>query len=96
MATPDAGAAAGGKRPRPDRRARSRAIVHTLLFLAAAVIVLDALAGDRGLLAMLRVRREYRDLAATVGSRTFPGGASGVGFGHSAGTVPQFARKYNS
>jgi cell division protein FtsB len=40
--------------------------VHALLFLAAAVIVLDALAGDRGLLAMLRVRREYRELAATV------------------------------
>jgi cell division protein FtsB len=43
-----------------------RTIVHVLLFLAAAAIVLDALAGDRGLLAMLRVRREYRELAATV------------------------------
>jgi cell division protein FtsB len=62
----DAGAAATGTRPRPGLRSRSRTIVHVLLFLAAAVIVLDALAGDRGLLAMLRVRREYRELAATV------------------------------
>jgi cell division protein FtsB len=60
----DAGATA--KRPRPGRRLHSRTIAHALLFLTAAVIVLDALAGDRGLLAMLRVRREYRELAATV------------------------------
>ncbi len=40
--------------------------MHVLLFLGAAAIVLDALAGDRGLLAMFRVRREYRELAATV------------------------------
>jgi cell division protein FtsB len=55
-----------GKRPRSSRRARGRTILHTVLFLVAAVIVLDALAGDRGLLAMLRVRREYRELAASV------------------------------
>jgi cell division protein FtsB len=55
-----------GKRPRTSHRARSRTIVHALLFVAAALIVLDALAGDRGLLAMLRVRREYRELAASV------------------------------
>ncbi len=40
--------------------------MHLVLFLTAAAIVVDALAGDRGLLAMLRVRREYRELAATV------------------------------
>ena len=40
--------------------------MRALLFVAAAVIVLDALAGDRGLLAMLRVRRQYQELAATV------------------------------
>ena len=57
---------AGVPGKRSVRRPRSRTVVHALLFLAAAVIVLDALAGDRGLLAMLRVRREYRELAATV------------------------------
>jgi cell division protein FtsB len=66
VATSDAGTGAVGKRPRGSHPARSRTIVHALLFVAAAVIVLDALAGDRGLLAMLRVRRQYRELAATV------------------------------
>jgi cell division protein FtsB len=55
-----------GRRPHGSSRARSRTIVHALLLIAAAVIVLDALAGDRGLLAMLRVRRQYTELAATV------------------------------
>ena len=62
----NAGATATGTRGRPGRRPRGRTILHATLLLAAAVIVLDALAGDRGLLAMLRVRREYRELAATV------------------------------
>ena len=62
----EAGATATARRPRPGGRSYSGTIAHALLFLAAAVIVLDALAGDRGLLAMLRVRREYRELAATV------------------------------
>ena len=66
MASADTGTDAIGKRPRGSHRARSRTIVHAVLFLAAAVIVLDALTGDRGLLAMLRVRREYRELAAAV------------------------------
>jgi cell division protein FtsB len=61
----DAGTDAIGK-PRGSRRARGRTIVHALLFVAGAMIVLDALAGDRGLLAMLRVRRQYQELAATV------------------------------
>jgi cell division protein FtsB len=66
VARNDTGTDAVGKYPRGKRRAHSRTIVHAVLFVAAAVIVLDALAGDRGLLAMLRVRREYRELAATV------------------------------
>ena len=48
------------------RRARHRRLLHLSLVLVAAVIVLDALAGDRGLLAMLRVRRQYTVLAATL------------------------------
>lgn len=48
------------------RKARNRKLLKIGLILVAMVIVLDALAGDRGLLAMLRVRREYRELAATV------------------------------
>src|SRR5204862_7446283 len=40
--------------------------LHFSLLFVAAVIVLDALAGDRGLLAMLRVRKQYTALAATL------------------------------
>ena len=48
------------------RKARNRRLLHVGLILVALVIVLDALAGDRGLLAMLRVRGQYTALAATV------------------------------
>jgi len=48
------------------RRARNRRILHLGLVFIAAVIVLDALAGDRGLLAMLRVRRQSAALAAAL------------------------------
>jgi len=43
-----------------------RWIVHWLLLLVASVIVVDGLVGDRGLLAMLRARQEYDDLARTI------------------------------
>jgi cell division protein FtsB len=49
-----------------NRRARNRRILHLSLLLVVVIIVLDALAGDRGLLAMLRVRRQYTALAATL------------------------------
>ena len=48
------------------RKARNKRLLHVGLLLVAIVIVLDALAGDRGLLAMLRVRGQYRLLAATL------------------------------
>jgi cell division protein FtsB len=52
----------------PRRRApgRTRRIVHLLLMFVAAIIVVDALVGDRGLLAILRARKEYDQLAATI------------------------------
>ena len=46
--------------------ARTRRIVRWLLLFAACVIVVDGLVGDRGLLAMLRARQEYDDLAASI------------------------------
>jgi cell division protein FtsB len=48
------------------RRARNRRLLHLGIMLIAIVIVLDALAGDRGLLAMLRVRGQYAALASTI------------------------------
>ena len=48
------------------RRARNRRILHLSLMFLAGVIVLDALAGDRGFLAMVRVRRQSAALATTI------------------------------
>jgi cell division protein FtsB len=60
-------------RPTPKRKAketrppaRSRRALHVLLIFVAAVIVVDGLVGDHGLLAMLRARQEYDGLTATI------------------------------
>ena len=56
-------------RPRPPAQklpGRSRQIAHWLLLLVAAIIVVDSLVGERGLLAMLRARKQYEELAATI------------------------------
>ena len=45
---------------------RNRRIVLCLVIFVASVFVVDGLVGDRGLLAMLRARREYDTAAATV------------------------------
>ena len=50
-----------------DRKvARNRKVVHLVLLFVASLIVVDALVGERGLLAMLRARQEYDELAATI------------------------------
>jgi len=54
------------KIPTPKRPTRTRRIVHVLLLFVASVIVVDALVGDRGLVAMLRARHEYDELSAAV------------------------------
>ena len=50
----------------PGPRTRSRRAVHIVLLFIASVIVADGLEGDRGLLAMLRARQEYDNLAVTI------------------------------
>jgi cell division protein FtsB len=62
-----------GVEPTSKRRTRSakrpprtRRVVHLLLLFVASLIVVDALVGDRGLLAMLRARHEYDELASTI------------------------------
>ena len=61
--------------PRPARKRKpskskpeggSRKVVRWLLLFVASLIVLDGLVGERGLLAMLRARQEYDELAATI------------------------------
>ena len=50
----------------PRQPERTRRIVHWLLIFVASLIVVDGLVGDRGLLAMLRARHEYDELAGTI------------------------------
>jgi cell division protein FtsB len=52
--------------PKTKNTARTRRIVHWLLIFVASVIVVDGLVGDRGLLAILRARQEYDQLAAGI------------------------------
>jgi cell division protein FtsB len=47
----------------PSRRRR---IGQILVVLIASIIIVDGLVGDRGLLAMLRARHEYDELAASI------------------------------
>lgn len=41
-------------------------MIQGLLLLVASIIIVDGLVGDRGLLAMLRARHEYDQLAASI------------------------------
>ena len=47
-------------------RSGTRRLVHFLLLFLTALIVVDALVGDRGLLAMLDARRQHDELAAVI------------------------------
>ena len=47
------------------RRRRRRAL-HNALLVVGCVLVIDALVGDKGLLAMLRARQTYRSLAHSL------------------------------
>jgi cell division protein FtsB len=59
---------AGSRRRNPslERPTRRRRIVQGLVLLVASIIIVDGLVGDRGLLAMLRARHEYDQLAASI------------------------------
>ena len=48
------------------RGAHTRRIIHILLLLFAAIIVVDALVGDQGLMVMRRARRQHAELEATT------------------------------
>jgi cell division protein FtsB len=50
----------------PKRASSVRRVARLLLLLAAAAIVADVFVGDQGLLAMIRARRQYDELAASI------------------------------
>jgi cell division protein FtsB len=52
--------------PAPGPEIRWRTVVNYLLFFITAVLVVDALIGDKGFMDTLRVRREWHDLARSV------------------------------
>jgi cell division protein FtsB len=52
--------------PTPKRPARGRRAVHLLLIVVALLVAVDALVGDRGLLAMLRARKQGDELSASI------------------------------
>jgi cell division protein FtsB len=63
----DESRSASKRRPRNDKSpVRNRRIVHWILLFVGSVIVVDGLVGDRGLLAMMRARRQYDELSATI------------------------------
>lgn len=52
--------------PSGRHSARVRHIVHVLLCFFAVVLIVDALVGERGLLASRRADRQYQELAAAT------------------------------
>ena len=50
----------------PKKPTRNGRIVQLLVLLVASIIIVDGLVGDRGLLAMLRARHEYEQLAGSI------------------------------
>ena len=62
----DAQPAPRRRSPALTRPTRNRRIVQWLVVLVASIIIIDGLVGDRGLLAMLRARHEYDELAAAL------------------------------
>ncbi len=56
----------GRRRRLAGTRLPSRRLLHLLLLFVLALIVADGLVGDRGLLAMLRARRQHDALVADI------------------------------
>jgi cell division protein FtsB len=48
------------------RTAQARRVGRLLVLFAAILLIMDGLVGDRGLMAMLRARRQYEELSATL------------------------------
>jgi cell division protein FtsB len=51
----------------PGPRPRGRRVLQYLLIFVSCVLVVDAVVGEKGLLAMMKAREEYRELQASLG-----------------------------
>lgn len=63
MATPSA----SRPTPSPTPRTRGRRLLQYLLVFVSCVLVVDAIVGEKGLIAMLKARQEYRALEQSLG-----------------------------
>ena len=52
--------------PKPTLASRGRSLVRHVLIFITLVIVVDAIAGDKGLLALLEARRDYAALERSL------------------------------
>jgi cell division protein FtsB len=52
--------------PRPTLASRGRRLIRHILLFITLVIVVDAIAGEKGLLALLEARREYAALERSL------------------------------
>jgi cell division protein FtsB len=50
----------------PPARSRSRRLLQYLLVFVTCVLVVDALVGEKGLIAMIKARQEYRALELSI------------------------------
>lgn len=55
-----------GIRPTQPPRTRTRRVASILFILAATVLMIDALVGDSGLLAVARTRAQHEELAVAI------------------------------
>jgi cell division protein FtsB len=66
MTTEDSKERRTPRRDQPRPAGRGRRLIHFLLIFVAAVLVIDALVGERGLLAMLETRQQFAELSADL------------------------------
>ena len=66
MAKADSTLTSRRRTPRPHRTAKVRRVGRLLGLLAALILIMDALVGDRGLMAMLNARRQYDEASAAL------------------------------
>jgi cell division protein FtsB len=66
MATDDRRGAKGAKAAKASVAQRGRRFVRYALFFVTIILVLDAIVGEKGLLALLKARRDYQAVEAAL------------------------------
>ena len=66
VAKADSKPASRRRPPQLKRTAQARRVGRLLILFFAVVLIVDGVVGDRGLVAMLRARRQYDDLSASI------------------------------